>query len=63
MPEAKEIIDNIKKALGNPSSGTIADAMPIIERSVKQTCNPDPVVEQRIVKPAETRKDTATKAE
>jgi hypothetical protein len=46
------IIDAIHKALGDPDSGAIADAMPLIDGAVRSSFGGK---ETRIVKAAETR--------
>lgn len=60
---ADKIMDSIRAALGNPQSGTIADAMPLIEAGVldalgegapKETPTPTKA-DTRVVKAKETR--------
>lgn len=53
---AAKIMDSIKAALGNPQSGTIADAMPLIEAGVLDALGEGaPKASTRVVKAAETR--------
>jgi hypothetical protein len=56
-----DIANAINAITGNPSIGIIADVTPAIVDAIDELINGEPVVEQRVVKPAETRKaDTAT---
>jgi len=58
---ADKIIDEIRKALGNPSSGPLANAMPLIAEAVHTATEAKPVKEARVVKAAETREEVADK--
>ena len=50
------IIAAIKDALGNPSGGSVAEAMPIIEKAVRHSFQPDKLTkETRVVAAQETR--------
>ena len=46
------IIDAIHKAVGSPSSGPIADALPLIDGAVRSVFG---TKEARVIKAAETR--------
>lgn len=46
----------IEAVTGAPTSGVVAEAMPGIVRAIDELVNGKPVTEQRVVKPAETRK-------
>lgn len=46
----------IEAVTGAPTSGVVAEAMPAIVRAIDELVNGTPVVEQRVVKAAETRK-------
>ena len=60
---ADEIIAAIKDAVGNPHGGAVAEAMPLIEQAVRDTCGESKggtsgakrATETRIVQPEETR--------
>ena len=55
-----DILGAINTVTGAPSCGIVADATPALVDAIDQLINGKPVVEQRVVKPAETRKaDTA----
>ena len=41
---------------GAPSSGVVCDVTPAIVKAIDELINGKPVAEQRVVKPAETRK-------
>lgn len=45
----------IADAVGNPSSGTVADAIDTITDAVDKAINGKPKTEKRIVEPDETR--------
>lgn len=51
------IIAAIKDALGNPSGGPVAEAMPLIEEAVRQSCGATKraIKETRVTEPEETR--------
>lgn len=52
----EKIMDEIRGALGNPSSGSLKDAMPLIEAGVRKALGGDRATkEARVVKAAETR--------
>ena len=53
----EKIMAEIRGALGNPSSGSLKDAMPLIEAGVRKALGDKGAKEARIVKPVETRKD------
>lgn len=56
-----DIANAINSVTGNPTSGIVADVTPALVEAIDELINGKPVVEQRVVKPAETRKaDTAT---
>lgn len=54
---ADKIMDEIKGALGHPSSGPLKDALPLIEQGVKRAIGEGSkgTKESRITKAAETR--------
>ncbi len=52
---ADKIMDEIKEALGNPSSGALKDSLPLIEAGVRKALEGKPAKEARVVKAAETR--------
>lgn len=53
---ADKIMDEIRGALGNPSSGPLKDALPLIEAGVRKALGGDGrAKEARVVKAAETR--------
>jgi hypothetical protein len=55
-----DILGAINTVTGAPSCGIVADATPALVDAIDELINGKPVVEQRVVKPAETRKaDTA----
>lgn len=55
-----DILGAINSVTGAPSCGIVADATPALVDAIDQLINGKPV-EQRVVKPAETRKaDAAT---
>lgn len=55
-----DILGAINSVTGAPSCGIVADATPALVDAIDQLINGKPV-EQRVVKPAETRKaDNAT---
>jgi hypothetical protein len=43
------------EASGNPSSGVVRDAIPLLAAAVAKALNPKSDTEQRVVKPSETR--------
>jgi len=53
----EKIMDEIRGALGNPSSGSLKDAMPLIEAGVRKALEGKGARESRVIKSAETRKD------
>ena len=56
-----DIANAINAVTGDPSIGIIADVTPALIEAIDELINGEPVVEQRVVKPAETRKaDSAT---
>lgn len=54
-----DILGAINTVTGAPSCGIVADATPALVDAIDQLINGKPVVEQRVVKPAETRKADA----
>lgn len=50
-----KVCDEIRKALGNPDSGALASAMPIITKAVHDAMTEKPAKETRVVKAVETR--------
>lgn len=52
-----KIMDEIKAALGNPSSGSLKDSLPLIEAGVRKALDGGQVEVKatRVVKAAETR--------
>lgn len=55
---ADKIMTEIRGALGDPSSGALKDAMPLIEQAVKRALGGDggkSGKEVRVTKPTETR--------
>lgn len=50
-----KIMDEIRGALGNPSSGSLKDALPLIEAGVRKAVEGKGGKETRVVKAAETR--------
>lgn len=52
-----KVMEKIRGALGNPTSGPIADAMPLIEAGVRSAFDGGGAKETRVVKAAETRAD------
>lgn len=55
---ADKIMTEIRDALGDPSSGALKDAMPLIEQAVKRALGGDGGKggkEVRVTKPTETR--------
>ena len=50
-----KIMDEIRGALGNPSSGPLKDALPLIEAGVRKAVGDKGAKEARVVKAAETR--------
>lgn len=59
---AEQILSSIRGELGDPQTGPLAEAMPLIEAGVRKALGEKPSREARITKPAETRtnKDDAT---
>jgi len=56
-----DITNAINSVTGAPTCGIVHDVTPAIAQAIDELVNGKPVVEQRVVKPAETRKaDTAT---
>lgn len=53
----EKIMEEIRGALGNPSSGSLKDSLPLIEAGVRKALGDKGGKEVRVVKPAETRKD------
>ena len=51
----EKIMDEIRGALGNPSSGQIKDALPLIEAGVRKALGDKGAKEARVIKAAETR--------
>lgn len=51
-----KIMDEIRGALGNPSSGPLKDALPLIEQGVRAAMGAKGVQDTRVVKATETRK-------
>ena len=54
-----DILGAINTVTGAPSCGIVADATPALVDAIDELINGKPVVEQRVVKPAETRKADA----
>lgn len=57
---ADKIMDEIRGALGNPSSGPLKDALPLIEVGVRKALGDKGdkgAKEARVIKAVETRKD------
>lgn len=54
----EQIMQKIRGAIGNPESGPLKDALPLIEQGVRSALGDTGDKETRVVKPAETRKDS-----
>lgn len=50
-----KVMEEIRGALGNPSSGPLKDALPLIEAGVRSALEGKGAKETRVVKAAETR--------
>jgi hypothetical protein len=58
-----DIQNAINAVTGAPSAGVVADVTPAIVKAIDELINGKPVVaEQRVVKPAETRKESTPSA-
>jgi hypothetical protein len=56
-----DIANAINGVTGAPTCGIVHDVTPSLVNAIDELINGKPVVEQRVIKPAETRKaDTAT---
>lgn len=53
----EKIMEEIRGALGNPSSGSLKDALPLIEAGVRRALGDKGAKEARVIKATETRKD------
>lgn len=54
----EQIMQKIRGAIGNPESGPLKDALPLIEQGVRSALGDTGDKETRVVKPVETRKDS-----
>ena len=50
-----QIAKIVGDAVGNPSSGTVAEVLPAIVDAINDALNPKAKVEKRVVEPDETR--------